>query len=211
LFQSEKERRHALVGPAELWQEKRDFQLRFLTEKDLRPEHYLLDIGCGTLRGGIPLIDYLQAGHYYGIEVREEALAEGRKELTEEGLENKRPALLQFDEISQLKIDRKFDYMWAFSVFIHMSDDILANTLAFVSRQLAESGVLYANVNIGDRKQRHWQGFPTVTRPFEFYREAGEKHGLRIADIGSLMELGHVASKSPASKRMIRITQSPSP
>ena len=140
LVQGKKERRHALVGPAGLWKEKRDFQFQFLRERNLQAEHYLLDIGCGTLRGGIPLIDYLQEGHYFGIEVRAETLAEGRKELCEEGLVGKSPTLLLSEDISQLVIDQQFDYMWAFSVLIHMADDILDRTLAFVSRQLTDTG-----------------------------------------------------------------------
>ena len=56
----------------------------------LAPEHYLLDIGCGTLRGGIPLIAYLLNGHYFGIEMRADILDEGRTELAEAGLVGKR-------------------------------------------------------------------------------------------------------------------------
>ena len=74
LMQSKEERRHALVGPAHLWEMKRDFQIQFLKAMGMKPEHYLFDIGCGTLRGGIPLISYLHSGHYFGAEVRAEAL-----------------------------------------------------------------------------------------------------------------------------------------
>ena len=59
-----KERRHAMVGPAKLWKMKRDFQIKFLKKSGLLPKHYLLDIGCGTLRGGIPFIEYLDEKKY---------------------------------------------------------------------------------------------------------------------------------------------------
>ena len=90
LFASSSEKRHSLVGPPYLWKMKRDFQIQFLKTMGLKPEHYLLDIGCGTLRGGIPLIKYLQDGHYFGVEVRKEVLDEGRKELREASLEEKK-------------------------------------------------------------------------------------------------------------------------
>src|SRR5215475_8544809 len=83
------ERRHSLVGPMRGWQKKRDFQIFFLKQMGLQPAHYLLDIGCGTLRGGIPLIDYLDPGHYFGVEVRPLVLEEAAKELGEAGLEHK--------------------------------------------------------------------------------------------------------------------------
>ena len=73
------ERRHSLVGPPKLWKLKRDFQINFLKNAGLEPQHYLLDIGCGTLRGGIPLIDYLNVGNYTGIERRRKVLEEGGK------------------------------------------------------------------------------------------------------------------------------------
>ena len=87
------ERRHTMVGPATLWKMKRAFQIQFLKDRNLEPSHYLLDIGCGTLRGGIPIIEYLEGGHYYGIEFRQEVLDEGRKELAEAGLDAKKPTL----------------------------------------------------------------------------------------------------------------------
>jgi cyclopropane fatty-acyl-phospholipid synthase-like methyltransferase len=175
---------------------------------NLKPEHYLLDIGCGTLRGGIPLINYLQSGHYYGVEVREEALNEGRKELCEAGLEEKNPTLLLSMDFSQLTIKQKFDYIWAFSVLIHMNDEILNDTLDFVSRHLSDDGAFYANVNIGEREEGSWQGFPVVARTFEFYSHACTKYGLSASDIGPLKDHGHVSNiESQDSQRMLRITK----
>lgn len=206
LTQTKEERRHALVGPAKLWKMKRDFQIRFLSDMDLKPGHYLFEIGCGTLRGGVPLIQYLENGHYFGVEVREEVLDEGRKELREAGLEGKNPTLLLSPKIAQLTVNRKFDYIWAFSVLIHMNDKILNDTLSFVSKHLSEEGVFYANVIIGDRKEGDWQGFPVVTRPFDFYSQACTMNDLVVSDLGSLKELGHIANvESQDSQRMLKI------
>ena len=203
--QERKERRHSLVGPAHLWKIKRDFQIQFLKGMNLKPNHYLLEIGCGTLRGGIPIIDYLQDGNYFGIEVRNKALDEGRKELKESGLEGKNPTLLLSSDISELALDRKFDFIWSFSVLIHLQNKILNDTLNFVSNHLSEEGVCYANVNIGEGKDGSWQGFPVVKRTLNFYIQACSMHGLIVSDIGSLKELGHVAKFN--NQRMLRITR----
>jgi len=202
------ERRHALVGPADLWKMKRSFQIRFLKEMKLKPEHYLLDIGCGTLRGGIPLIDWLQDGHYFGIETRAKALDEGRRELKEAGLEGKNSTLLLTSDISQLNIELTFDYVWAFSVLIHMTDEILNHTLAFVTKHLSEKGVFYANVNIGDtREEGDWCGFPVVSRTFEFYSHMCAMNGVIVSDLGPLKSLGHVSNvTSQDTQRMLSIT-----
>ncbi len=203
------ERRHALVGPADLWKMKRDFQIRFLKDKNLQPEHYLLDIGCGTLRGGVPIIDWLEDGHYFGVEARAKALDEGRKELREAGLDGKNPTLSLSPDISQLTIDRTFDYVWAFSVLIHMTDEVLTDTLAFVTKHLSEQGVFYANVNIGNaRREGNWCGFPVVSRSLEFYNHACAMHGAVVSDLGPLKSLGHISNViSQDTQRMLSITQ----
>lgn len=209
LTQTRAERRHALVGPANLWKMKRDFQIRFLRDMGLKPVHYLLDIGCGTLRGGIPLIGYLQDGHYVGVEVRANVLDEGRKELREAGLEGKKPMLLLCPDISRLNVDRKFDYIWAFSVLIHMSDKILDDALSFVSRHLSREGAFYANVIIGDKNEGNWDGFPVVARTLDSYSRACGMNGLTVSDLGPLKPLGHISNVgSHDNQRMLRISMS---
>jgi SAM-dependent methyltransferase len=199
------ERRHSLVGPAHLWAMKRSFQIQFLKNVGLEPEHYLADLGCGTLRGGIPIIEYLAEGHYCGIEVRAEVLEEGRKELREAGLEGKRPLLIGADKLSALELDGRFDFIWAFSVLIHMSDEVLDGCLGFVRRHLRPRGSFYANVAIGDRPETHqWREFPLVCRTREFYEAATRGQGLHFRDIGPLSSLGHVSGNPGDAHRMLR-------
>ncbi|MDH3520354.1 MAG: class I SAM-dependent methyltransferase, partial [Myxococcales bacterium] len=200
--------RHALVGTPELWELKRRFQIEFLEREGLRPQHQLLDIGCGTLRGGIPLIAYLEKGHYTGVDVREEALAEGRKELRGAGLCEKEPRLLAVNDLGSLALAQKFDVVWAFSVFFHMDDAILESCMAFVARHLTDTGALYANVNLGSQPAGSWREFPCLWRESRAYRELGERHGLRVVDLGVLGELGHDSGR-PAhdNQHMLRFAR----
>ena len=91
LFVSRAARRHARVGSPRLWKMKREFQFDFLKRMGLERTQVLLDLGCGTLRGGIPLIEFLERGHYIGVDVRADVLDEARAELREAGLEHKSP------------------------------------------------------------------------------------------------------------------------
>lgn len=208
VMQSNKERRHHLVGPSSLWMMKRDFQIQFLKNMGLKPEHYLFDVGCGTLRGGIPIIEYLNEGHYFGAEVRAEVLEEGQKELRDAGLDIKNSTLIHSPDISKLSIDQKFDFIWAFSVLIHMNDDILRNTLKFVSNHLLDNGAFYTNVNIGEKNEGNWKEFPVVWRTIEFYAHECSQKGLSLVDIGSLKSHGHKSNvKSQDSQRMLKITK----
>lgn len=206
LFISPSKRRHALVGPLHLWKMKRDFQFNFLKQVGLLPEHYLMDIGCGTLRGGIPLISYLQEGHYFGLESRRKVLEEGRKELSAADLTDKAPTLLVSEDFGSLELNQRFDFFWAFSVFIHMPDPVLNNCLHFVKNYLKIDGNLYANVNIGNKQEGSWQGFPINYRSIEFYQQQCVKNGLEMTDLGCLKDLGHVSGvEAQDAQRMLKI------
>ena len=211
IMHSSAERRHSKVGPPKLWKMKRDFQIQFLKQVGLEPQHYLLDLGCGTLRGGIPVIEYLEKGHYFGVEVRQEVLDEGIKELRDSKLTGKEPTLVAAADISPLNLEKKFDYVWAFAVLIHMEDKILYGALDFVRRHLKDEGCFYGSVNFGDKldKSRGRLGFPVVHRSLQFYEEACSRNGLRVEDLGPLTDFGHhIPDKSvrqQAGQRMLKI------
>lgn len=208
IFMSHSEKRHGLVGAPKLWKMKQDFQIEFLKKHDLKKSNMLLDIGCGTLRGGIPIIEFLDAGKYTGIEVRENVLLEGRKELKERNLEPKSPNLISFDNFKDLNLPSKFDIIFAFSVLIHMEDGIVEECFNFVSQHLAENGVFYANVNIDNRtKDGNWQGFPVVGRSFEFYNELSKVNGLKLNVLDKIGNLGHKSGvEAQDNQTMLEIT-----
>jgi len=173
-FIDPKQKRHAHVGSPELYKRSRDFQIKFLKDMGLIPGDYLLDIGCGTLVGGVPIIHYLEKRHYYGIEKRPDVLEEARKELLASKLTHKTPVLLS-EDIASLNLEREFNFVWASS---------------FVSSHLSKQGKFYANVNIGNKKDDSWKGFPVVWRTLDFYKKVGSSYGLTVQDIGSRQEFG---------------------
>lgn len=205
-------RRAELVGPPEIWELKRRFQIDFLTSRGLRPEHRLLDLGCGVLRGGIPLIEYLHVGHYTGIEARAHVLEEGRKELVKVGLEHKRPTLIIASDPAQVQLGARFDFAWAHSVLYHMPDEVVDAYLGLIADTLDDGGQFYANVKLRPAVSQqgqpapNWQGFPVVGRSREFYERTGASHGLAVEDVGTLEALGD-RSKGGAKELMLRFTR----
>jgi SAM-dependent methyltransferase len=192
LFAGRQARRHGLVGRPELWQLKRDFQIAFLRAQGLEPGHVLVDVGCGTLRGGIPIIEYLDAGAYVGIDVRAEAIEEARRELRESGLEHKQPELIAAASLAAVDLGRSADRVWAFSVLMHLDDERLAECFDFAARHLAADGVFYANAITADLPRARWREFPVLSRPVDVYRAEAERAGLSLRDLGALADLGHV-------------------
>ena len=61
----------AFVGPPKRYERMGHLQLQTLIQLGLRPQHRLLDIGCGSLRAGKRFIPYLDAERYFGIEPNE--------------------------------------------------------------------------------------------------------------------------------------------
>lgn len=103
-----------------LWEEVGALQARFLVDQGLRPEHRLLDVGCGSLRAGVHLVRYLDPGRYHGIDASRELLAAGRFELRRHGLDGKGAQLRCDDRFGVGAFGGEFDYVLAHSLFTHL-------------------------------------------------------------------------------------------
>jgi SAM-dependent methyltransferase len=105
------------------WKEVGKLQFEFLVSQGLRPEHRLLDVGCGALRGGVHFIRYLEPGHYYGIDLNKSLLKAGiEHEVPKAGLTDRMPAanLRQTDTFAAADFGVTFDFMLSVSVFSHL-------------------------------------------------------------------------------------------
>jgi hypothetical protein len=80
------------VGPPDQFELIGQAQFEHLRHWGLAANHYLLDIGCGSLRGGRFAIRILEPEHYYGVEPNQWLIDEGIKhELGAQLLQLKRP------------------------------------------------------------------------------------------------------------------------
>ena len=80
-----------LVGG--LWDEMGELQMEFMRSRGLLPQHRLVDIGCGSLRGGVHFVRYLDPGNYYGLDHNQSLLDAGHGiELAAAGLQDRVPA-----------------------------------------------------------------------------------------------------------------------
>ncbi len=99
-------------------------QYRFLLDQGLEPQHTLLDIGCGSLRGGAYFIRYLDAGNYIGVDPEQSLLDAGFEvELKAAGLQNKLPRanLVCMTDFEFEQLGRCVDFAIAQSVFTHLT------------------------------------------------------------------------------------------
>ena len=126
------------------WERKGRIQIEFMKRRGLEPHHKFLDVGCGVLRGGLHLIDYLEPGNYHGIEAQEARIAAGEWELRQAGLEHKKPNLLVNEAFEVDLFGGTFDYALALSLFTHLDLNHIVRCLYKVGESLNEQGEFYA-------------------------------------------------------------------
>ncbi len=207
----EEERLEAMVGPPGLWREAREFQFRFLRGAGLQPRHRLLEIGCGPLRGGIPLIRYLDPGNYAGIDVRLEVIEEARRQVVREQLTEKDPVLAASRTFGGEELrGRRFERVWCFQVLYHLEDRLADACLAQVARFMDPGSACYANVN-ADLPQGRWKEFPFLQRPLEFYDGLARAHGMTMRVLGRLQALGYRGRARGRMNHMIEFRPDPRP
>lgn len=142
----------AFVGPPKTYDVVSALQFSLLTALGLREHHTLLDIGCGSLRGGKLFIPYLLPERYFGIEPEEWLIAEGiAREVGEELVRLKQPRFSHDSDFTLSSFGRQFDFILAQSIFSHTSQSQIRRCLAEAARVMGPASLFVANYAIGDR------------------------------------------------------------
>lgn len=130
-----------------LWDELGQLQFEFMIREGLKPHHKLLDIGCGSLRGGIHFIRYLNAGNYVGIDSNISLLDAGFEiELASSGLKERMPRenLICTGDFDPPFPDGAFDFALAQSVFTHVTLNTIRKCFERIARKIKVDGTFYA-------------------------------------------------------------------
>jgi SAM-dependent methyltransferase len=120
LSKSDADAFQSLVGPEGLWKKKQLDQLKLIQEVGLSHTDSVLELGCGPIRFGCGLIDYLNTGCYQGIDIREESISQANLLVKKFDLNNKSPFLSTSDDFGLDVIQKdSIDFIWAFNVLSH--------------------------------------------------------------------------------------------
>ena len=173
------------VGPPDKYDYIGALQFTVLFEHGLREKHYLLDIGCGSLRGGRLFIPYLLPGHYCEIEPNEEAVNQGiEHEIGKELVFNIKKAEIYFNDqfdFSKFNV-KEFDYILAQSIFSHTSTKQTWACIRNVAKALKSDGLFIGTWFEGHHNWHGdgWRRSPVVTRPYSFLEGVAQKNGLSL-------------------------------
>jgi SAM-dependent methyltransferase len=136
------------------------------------------------------VIQYLDPDRYVGVDVRSTVLDLGWQEIGLAHLSEKNPRLIRSDDFGAAELGgRKFDFIWAFSVLYHLSDEILQNLFSNVGARLVPGGRFVANVQT-DVEDSTWLEFPFLKRSVEAYESLAKAHGLKVSNLGTIAERG---------------------
>jgi SAM-dependent methyltransferase len=130
-----------------LWDEIGRLQIDFLRGQGLRPGDRLLDVGCGSLRGGVHFVRFLEPGRYYGIDKDADLVRAGVEiELPRAGLAGRLDAdhLLVTDAFEGARFGVSFDVAWAQSLFTHLRAPDIRRCLEQTARCVRPGGRFFA-------------------------------------------------------------------
>lgn len=171
----------AWVGPPEKYDLVSAMQFNLLTTLGLREHHYLLDLGCGSLRAGRLLIPYLLPGRYHGIEPEAWLIEEAiQKEIGPDLVRLKQPVFRHVSDFSLTGFARGFDFIVAQSIFSHTSQDQMRRCFAEARQIMGPSSVFAATFIVGDENYEGtgWVYPGCVTYTVDHFRKLAAEAGL---------------------------------
>ena len=156
---------------------------RNIVDYGLSPEDVCVDYGCGTLRLGYHAMNYVQPGHYWGFEIADFLLEEGRNLIGETMYAEKRPNLRVITpeavaEAAAAKPQLLFSVRVLKSVHPDELDEFLGNIVTIIGK--SGKAVIQAHwsddetFKYGKRKWGH--GMPVIKK---FLADRGYKLAIR--------------------------------
>lgn len=130
-----------------LWDELGQLQFQFLLDHGLQPTHRLLDLGCGSLRGGVRFIPYLNPGNYWGVDNNEALIEAGWTiELAKVNLHSRQPRnqLVCLKDFEFPSLNKTFDFVLAQSVFTHLNFNRIRRCLTRLAPVMEPGGKFLA-------------------------------------------------------------------
>lgn len=147
----------AWVGPPAYYDLIGATQFSMLTMFGMRETSTLLDVGCGSLRGGRFSIIYLRPGNYFGLEPNAWATQDGlQAHFGQQLASRKSPTFVHDDDFTLTKFSRKFDYLMAHSIFTHAAGRQIRRCMSEASKVMTPQSIFLAtfleseNDHVGD-------------------------------------------------------------
>jgi SAM-dependent methyltransferase len=204
-----------LVGPAGIWQQLQQYQFNALTRLGLRPHHSVVDIGCGPLSAGVPLISYLDRGKYVGVDLLPEPLVEAYRRIAQLDLAHKNPTLICSTTFGKRELEgRTFDFIWMSQLSYHLDDLQLVLMFEQARSMMNSSSVFLVDIIDPDLVldgHQTWRGFTYHFRPVELYEELAQHFSLSVRRRGRLVDYGYPDKIDLSRNTLLEIRKNDAP
>lgn len=125
---------------------KENFEI--LVNLGLKPNDTCLDYGCGSLRIGQYLINYLNEGNYYGLDITDKFYLIGKEMLSPEQLKFKKPHFFKINkEIIRSLANKDINVIFSFGVLLHVPPRKLKDYFHNLLSLLSTNSKLYIGIS----------------------------------------------------------------
>lgn len=134
---------HGFLGvPTHTFDEGGRRQFIALLREGLAPESSICEFGCGCLRTAYWLIQFLEPGHYCGIEPFQDRVVWGLETLIPKHLRDQKAPIFDFNADFDVSVfERTFDFFLAGSIWTHASKAHIETMLDGFAQHGAKDGV----------------------------------------------------------------------
>jgi len=138
------------------WDEIGQWQFAYMKAQGLTPDQSLVDIGCGSLRGGVHFIDFLNPFNYYGFDIN--------YNLIEAGLSKEIPADVREQKVKRQNFAgaenfrfpdhwRGIDSALSISLFSHLNMNSIKQCLLETYKILRPGAIYYTTLFCVDKER----------------------------------------------------------
>jgi SAM-dependent methyltransferase len=205
----EHHRLEAMVGPLGYWSQLQRYHLQLLQANGLKPDHTLLDIGCGPLQGGVAFIGYLERNRYTGLDIDPTRIAAAREQVTRHRLAAKEPRLLVSSSFGQAELGgQTFDFMWASQILYYFNDAAMDALLGMIRQRLNPGGKFLGDVFAPDHYEFRYpeHAGKYVRHTPESLQAQAARHGLHVRSLGVIGQFGYPKRLSLKTNLLFEIT-----
>lgn len=165
----------------------KDWQVDLLKNKGLLPHHNFLDLGCGILRLGMSLVEYLNDDKYCGVDAVNDYIELGHIYLKEVVKTDKKYSLLADHNFNFQSFKRKFKMAIAQSVFTHLSFEQIDQCFSQLVKVMDHGSKLFFTICVG--QDHEWSVMYTTDTPMiksyhedlKFYEDLSKKYSFTFS------------------------------
>lgn len=172
--------------------------LDYLKNQGLKPEHEVLDYGCGVMRFGAYAGKYLEPRNYTGIDISRNRLQKARRVMRDAGVPETSYEAICVTGCELEELDgQAFDFIWAVSVLTHMPEPDIRTMLRAMKPKLKEDARYFFTFSPADQRMR--KNIKDFWYPIDDMREICESEGYVFEIMDDWIGMGDTMAKLTVS------------